>query len=725
MVRATPRRIALRLVSGLGLLGLAWGTAQAEPMPHLDGASLLAHPTPAASPHGVGVDDLMSLIDLSGVALSPDGRWVATLAIQPDVSADSYRIAWVVAPTGGPGPVVNLGDAGEPRFFAGGHEIDRTDQNGLRSRAVWARDSQSLYYLRRMDGAVQVWRSDRTGKAQVQVTHAEGNVRRMAWSRDGRRFYVETGPTRAALAAAMRSDARTGYRITTHTDWSFPDDQPFQTRPAGLATTVLVLDLANGAEMVASPDQVAEFRALGAVSADQLDPLVVVGPDGAGRAQLERIAASHVRASPPRRLSLAPRNGAPEPCGDPACTGLFEWTTDTLGRGAPVWWAPDGASLYFLRRQGANDPEVRLYQWRPASRRLRIVARFPDTLTDCATEGAHLVCLWQSPVQPRQLVSIDLTTGQRRVLFDPNPQWSAIRLGETRWIKWRDPAGRQTSGVLIKPPDYVAGRRYPLVILGYNTSNAVRGDRAARFPSHVLAQKGFVVLVYDYWQNEATLYDADYVPRRYAGEVEAGRVPFSLLQAAVKQLSDAGLVDAGRVGIGGQSDGLNPVAYGLIHSDLFKAAAVGWIRWNPSSYFMFHNIYKDQLETAGLVVPPERQPSALIRHLSLAANATAVRAPILAHASDLEFFRESQLEAVRRFEDAGRPLDMYVMPDEDHIPFHPAHRDAEFRRTTQWFQFWLQGVEAPDPVEPDQYARWRAMRDLRDAARRDVTVGRR
>jgi hypothetical protein len=44
------------------------------------------------------------------------------------------------------------------------------------------------------------------------------------------------------------------------------------------------------------------------------------------------------------------------------------------------------------------------------------------------------------------------------------------------------------------------------------------------------------------------------------------------------------------------------------------------------------------------------------------------------------------------------------------VKWQPAHRDAIYRRNLQWLLFWLKGEEAADPVDPDQYVRWRAMR---------------
>jgi hypothetical protein len=63
-------------------------------------------------------------------------------------------------------------------------------------------------------------------------------------------------------------------------------------------------------------------------------------------------------------------------------------------------------------------------------------------------------------------------------------------------------------------------------------------------------------------------------------------------------------------------------------------------------------------------------------------------------------------------EENAKPFDGYVFPDEWHIKWQPSHLYAIRQRNVQWLQFWLQGVEADDPTDPDQYVRWRKLRDM-------------
>jgi hypothetical protein len=71
------------------------------------------------------------------------------------------------------------------------------------------------------------------------------------------------------------------------------------------------------------------------------------------------------------------------------------------------------------------------------------------------------------------------------------------------------------------------------------------------------------------------------------------------------------------------------------------------------------------------------------------------------------------LEAFTALREQGKPVDMYVFPDEHHNKVQPAHRLAIYERNVDWFSFWLQGRIDPDPAKADQYAHWRTLREQR------------
>jgi hypothetical protein len=63
----------------------------------------------------------------------------------------------------------------------------------------------------------------------------------------------------------------------------------------------------------------------------------------------------------------------------------------------------------------------------------------------------------------------------------------------------------------------------------------------------------------------------------------------------------------------------------------------------------------------------------------------------------------------------GRPVELFYYPNEDHAPDHPSARLATLERNVDWYRFWLQGYERPNPEDSDQYKRWEHLRELHDA----------
>lgn len=67
--------------------------------------------------------------------------------------------------------------------------------------------------------------------------------------------------------------------------------------------------------------------------------------------------------------------------------------------------------------------------------------------------------------------------------------------------------------------------------------------------------------------------------------------------------------------------------------------------------------------------------------------------------------------AFRHWPESGAPVEMIVYPNEGHIFTRPQSRLYSMALNTDWFDFWLRGVEDPSSEKAERYARWRTMRD--------------
>jgi len=56
---------------------------------------------------------------------------------------------------------------------------------------------------------------------------------------------------------------------------------------------------------------------------------------------------------------------------------------------------------------------------------------------------------------------------------------------------------------------------------------------------------------------------------------------------------------------------------------------------------------------------------------------------------------------------------MIAMNTHEHVLTNPVERMASQNLSVDWFRFWLQGYEDPDPAKADQYKRWRELRNMK------------
>lgn len=59
-----------------------------------------------------------------------------------------------------------------------------------------------------------------------------------------------------------------------------------------------------------------------------------------------------------------------------------------------------------------------------------------------------------------------------------------------------------------------------------------------------------------------------------------------------------------------------------------------------------------------------------------------------------------------------KPVELIMLNTYDHPSLNPAVRMASQGGSVDWFRFWLQDYEDPDPAKAEQYKRWRELRKI-------------
>ncbi len=157
-------------------------------------------------------------------------------------------------------------------------------------------------------------------------------------------------------------------------------------------------------------------------------------------------------------------------------------------------------------------------------------------------------------------------------LFDPNPQIRAWALGEQEVIRWKNSRGQELEGVLIKPVGYEPGKRYPIIVDGYNSQP--NGFKSFQMMGNQLwAAQGYAV----FWpvaRAPHTWMDA-YRDDAFDHEAHGPKGIDALLDDAMSGIDEVirrGIADPGRLGLHGFSNGGGAVGYLVTHSERFKCA---------------------------------------------------------------------------------------------------------------------------------------------------------
>jgi dipeptidyl aminopeptidase/acylaminoacyl peptidase len=634
----------------------------------------LAAATPAAgqtTPRAIA-----EIADISGLAASPDGQWVAYRIERPSTITNRIDVDWYIARADGQSPPRALGRTGTAMWDDAGTVAP--------GEARWAPDSRSLFVRALVDGRIGLWQSRIDGSGFQEIVAGDGDVEAFAMLPRGA-LVASEGPSRAAIARAEEAERGTGILADGHVDLAGPlfrgslvNGRPatqrftedwFERKPllAGAPRTAISYDLATG---IARPATETETASLAQASD--------AAPTGPLRAALE---AMNVCLSTESCAEEAPRLSS----------------RVALADGRTIVTLRDRAyrqSLYLLPAGG-----TRLKLLLASS---GLLAGGRDERAPCAAVAAALFCIEASPATPPRLVRIGFD-GKRSIIDTPNdfPDSDGL-LAET--IAWQV-GGSRASGVLIRPK--IPGR-LPLFITYYRCPGFVRGGLGDEYPLHALAAHGIASLCINVQpQGETTR-------ERY-------EVALKTIAAAIAELDKRELVDPARVGMGGLSFGSEVTMWTASHSRLLKAAAIASVHVTPS-YYWFNarpgrENFAENLRRYWKLGPPDEDVAAW-KQMSSSADIGAISAPILMQLPENEM-RQS-IELVSKLATA-RMGELHVFPLAPHIKVEPRQKLATYQRNFDWFRYWLKDEVDPDPAKSAQYERWRRLGPKKSAASIDRT----
>lgn len=653
---------------------------------------------------------ILEVVDLANVVMSPDGRSVAFRLQQAAVERNTLDASWYVQDVDGASPPRRVAD--------GGFAMQEFWGLPAPAPAVWSPDGRWIYYGAMIDGRIDVWRAAADGSRAEPVTLDPADVRDFALSADGRVLKYSVGATREQVVAAEQAEYDHGIRI----DKSVPIGPPLF-RSGYVEGRLATQRYRGGRELDRASllaDAADQWKAIDLATWQRrdLEPADVPSPAAVASAQPNGQVESFDRVFDPHADRIASLTSSgdgqglyrqphaelavlPGPKKRSVKCRLEQCTNKAITN---VRWRPHSEEVLFTVTDRDEGLAQSIFRWNfetdvihPVVQSRGLINGGRDERSSCGVSVRVLVCVAAEADRPPRLERIDLETGQRHVLFEPNAALASDMAAATpaRFLRWKDTGGRTITG------QFFAAQRNdglppPLFVNLYNCSGFLRGGTGDEWPLASLAESGISALCI----NHAPL-RLDAVERYDTG--------LEMVRSAIDLLASAGEIDRTRVGMGGLSFGTEVTLWTAVNSDLLTAASVSSVAMTPLGYVL-RSLHDDSflpsLREYWQLGAPDETPERW-RKLSMVFNLDAINAPLMMQLPEHEYIR-SMGYAVPLVMD--HKAELYVFPEEAHFKFQPRHKLAVYERNLDWFRFWLLDEEDPDHSKQEQYVRWRAMR---------------
>lgn len=660
----------------------------------LSGVAALRAQAPVGRP--LAAEDVYRMRTVSDPQISPDGRWIAYTVTSLDRAADRLRTAiWMVD-------------------WEGRQDLQITRGPGSDTTPRWSPDGRWLAFLsaRSEDGKVQVWLLDRRGGEASPLTSVKGDIGDFEWSPDGRRLVlaVKDAEEAAAEAAGAKAKAPKPWVIDRHL---FKRDIEgyltgslrthlylFDVERKTLEALTADMDAEDGdpawspdgtriayaAAYPEKPDRAGTYDLFVVEARAGAAPRKILtihgpdrqrlawSPDGRTLAFYHGAELKYQFYNQDRLAAVAVAGG--EPLELTAALDRTAWQAEfTADGGALLFLLEDDRRAYLARVPAAAGPVERLTDGR-------------EVITEMACGGGRTVVAAATAVSPTELYAYD--GGALRPLTAQNKALLAeLRLGEVEDVGFRSKDGTEIHGLMVKPPDFEAGRKYPTLLWIHGGPN-MQDDAGLQFGLYApqmerqfLAGRGYVVLAVNYRGSSGR--GAAFTRSIFA---DWGNREVADLLAAVDYAVRRGLADPDRLGVGGWSYGGILTDYLIASDTRFKAAMSGA---GSASVFGTYGVdqYIHQYETE-LGLPWIRRDVWLkISYPFLRAD--RIRTPTLFMGGEKDFNvpiagSEQMYQALKS---SGVPSQLVIYPGQYHILTRPSFIQDRLERWAAWFDKYL------------------------------------
>jgi dipeptidyl aminopeptidase/acylaminoacyl peptidase len=654
-------------------------------------------------------EDMMALQRVGEPQLSPDGRWVAFSAVKVDLKANTRTPhLWVVQLAGGEERQLTSGVAGE-------------------DRPRWSPDGKQLAYISSQGGSSQVWVVHFDGAAgnlagePSRVTSISTEADGELWSPDGQNilFVSSVYPDcKDDTCNQRRAEERAGSKVKAsiftrlfYRHWSSYTGGKRSHLFVVPASGGLARDLTpgdhdvppfqlGGSDLYAfSPDgkEVAFTSNISEVEATSTNnDLFAVPVDGGTPKKITDNPASDStpRYSPDGKYIAYLAQVRPGYESDRFRLMLYDRATGqrrSLAENFDRWvggfvWAPDSSRIYFVAEDKGEQP---IYQVGLNGGEVRRLERGTNDDLTITSDGKALLFTRMSVRAPNEIYAAQLANntpvGAARQLTHVNDAvLSQIDMPamQSFWFTGADKS--RVQGFLLKPPNFDAGKKYPLKFLIHGGPQGAWHDAwSYRWNPELFAADGYVVVMINF--HGSTGYGQNFID---AINGDWGGRPYVDLMRGLDYVARTyPFVDKDHECALGASYGGYMINWILGHTTRFKCLVSHDGTFNTeSAYGTTEELWFPEWEFKG--TPWTNR--AMYRRWSPHLFAANFKTPTLVVHGQLDY-RLDISEGFQLFttlQRLGVPSKMLYFPDEGHWVLKPQNSQLWYKTVNQWVDTW-------------------------------------
>jgi len=651
--------------------------------------------TARAAARDFKLSDLRNLVSLSDPQASPDGRQVAVVVSTPDWKTDKakHEIDLIDVTTGARRPLTrDRTDISTPRWSPDGMRLAFIAMDTTPAAPAAANGKHDADDTEKHD---QIFVLPMDGGDALRVTNAARDVASFAWSPDGKTIaYVAADVPANEKAIKAHDDA---FKVTennflvraaltpsqlwvvpseggkakrlTQGDFSLATDQDDAPEPAWSrdGRTIAFTRFPD-------PYWALSFRSV-------IDDVAVEGGAPGHLVALEGATTTSYAPAGDAFAFMRPRGGD-QNNGNAvyvAQGGKPFDATRALARNIDSYtWLPDGKSLLLVGQQGTRS--VMWQQTVGGGARPLDLAGVEIANKPSISSNGVIAFVGATPNHSDELYVMASPTTAPRRLTDVNGFLDSLLLGRTTTIDWQGPNGFREDGVLVYPPHYEQGHKYPLVLMIHG---GPEGTSTVRFSplAQLLAAAGFLVFQPNY-RGSTNLGDA----YQHAIFRDTGEGPGRDVMAGLAAVEKLGIVDAKRIGVSGWSYGGYMTDWlSSRYPQVWKAAVAGaalndWVMDYTVAYYQQGDVYF----FGGS--PWTARDYQIWRAQSPITHAQSVKAPtlIMGDVGDPNVPLVNSYEWYHVLRDNGVQVEFYAYPADTHFPGDIVRTTDVFRRWVDW-----------------------------------------